>query len=640
MHCYDGWGGIDCGRRYEICDAGDPSAPICFNGGECYKMGIDEQTGGYEYMCDCSVAGKDVSLSFAGTYCQHEEGERCNSQMFCTNGGYCLKVTDESIEGHGRHHFVCECPPDRFGTHCEFSKEHDIDDEDLAECTLQCENNGVCAEGFKNYDDLVGSGPFPASLARDVISSEGEHCVCPNDDFTGLRCEIPVQKCGDHNKYCYNGGTCIYDDNGEPMCDCNSAHTDEKSYAGFSCEHEGTSYCEPGLDQDPKDSFCANNGTCISDPQNRHEGCVCPEGWTGDLCDIKGDVEPTCDLQCENGGSCRFGVKGYKDSYDEMNLPVYQTKQEDGMYCSCPKSFTGLKCEVDISHCHSSDGSEDHFCLNGVACSPDNTAFDGIMKKFACACDQNEDEISQMLVGRFCEYAVTEFCTNDNARHSRSFCTNGGRCKHHNEHSDSEHHGCCCPEGYEGEFCQFPKGTLKEGTLVTWMSMEQCNEKYSSPETLPVSPADFGGLSSHIVINPAFQASSNNKPTTTIGASASASTETEEVKKHPGRRRLAGGLAVMFMAVIALAGVVYVKRSKTSVEPQFDTEWWHQGQHDSTWWKGTAPDQDFDTHKNLAPIRFARQWSYPNDHVMSNNQDAHRTWEYSNDYGDLHEVVL
>ena len=86
VHCYDGWGGIDCGRRYEICDAGDPSAPICFNGGECYKMGIDEQTGGYEYMCDCSVAGKDVSLSFAGTYCQHEEGERCNSQMFCTNG--------------------------------------------------------------------------------------------------------------------------------------------------------------------------------------------------------------------------------------------------------------------------------------------------------------------------------------------------------------------------------------------------------------------------------------------------------------------------------------------------------------------------------------------------------------------------
>ena len=31
VHCDDGWGGIDCGRRYEECDLGDPLAPLCFN---------------------------------------------------------------------------------------------------------------------------------------------------------------------------------------------------------------------------------------------------------------------------------------------------------------------------------------------------------------------------------------------------------------------------------------------------------------------------------------------------------------------------------------------------------------------------------------------------------------------------------
>ena len=266
VHCDDGWGGIDCGRRYEQCDPGDPLAPICFNGGECFKEGINGQTGGFEYTCDCSKAGRDIGVRFAGNFCQHDAGERCNNEMFCTNGGSCLKVTDRNIEGHGRHHFECDCPSDRFGAHCEFLKEHD--DENKAVCKMQCER-GVCAKGFKNYDQLVGSGPFPASLAKDIISTEGEHCVCP-DGYTGLRCEIPVHKCRDHRKYCYNGSTCIYDDNNNPTCDCNTAHTDEKSFAGLSCEHEGTSYCAPGLDQDQKDSFCANEGTCISDPQNRH----------------------------------------------------------------------------------------------------------------------------------------------------------------------------------------------------------------------------------------------------------------------------------------------------------------------------------------------------------------------------------
>jgi len=325
-------------------------------------------------------------------------------------------------------------------------------------------------------------------------------------------------------------------------------------------------------------------------------------------------------LDCENGGSCRLGVKGYKDSYDEMNLAVYNTKQENGMHCSCPSGFTGVRCEVDINHCHSNGGGEDHFCLNGVPCAPDEPAFDGVMKKYACQCDHAGDEISQMLVGRFCEYAVTEFCTkDDHARHSHSFCTNGGKCRHHNEHADSEHHGCCCPDGFEGEYCQFPAGTVKEGTPITWKTMNECHEKYNSPETLPNS-----GLQAHIIINPEFQVSSNE-------GLAGEDDATQQSSKTKG---LAGGLSVMFLALIGLAGVVYAKRSGRKEKPQFESEWW-KGQHESTWWnQNEQPDQDIDPNKNLAPVSFARQWSYPNP------IEDKISWETSNDPDEFHDVVL
>ena len=91
--CHDGWGGVDCGRRYEVCDAADPSAPTCFNGSECYKMGLSAATGMYEYMCDCTEAGHD-GKKYSGKFCQHVREENCDEEMFCTNGGKCTSMAD------------------------------------------------------------------------------------------------------------------------------------------------------------------------------------------------------------------------------------------------------------------------------------------------------------------------------------------------------------------------------------------------------------------------------------------------------------------------------------------------------------------------------------------------------------------
>ncbi|KAL3779763.1 hypothetical protein HJC23_008127 [Cyclotella cryptica] len=432
-NCHEGWGGVDCSRKYEICDENDPDSPTCFNGGKCVKMGIDADTGSFDYMCDCSAATalSGEKYRYAGQFCQHIEETKCDDEMFCTNGGVCVSV----LGSDGQYgHFQCSCPTGRKGAHCEY-----LDEEVVEECTLKCER-GVCAKGFKSYEYLLGSGAFPPELAKDLISDSGEHCVCPTG-YTGLTCEIEVKRCGP-TKYCYHGSSCIYDSMGNPICDCNTAHADNKSYAGESCEHVATSFCVPEDDQDQKDAFCTNGGTCIEDPDTRHEGCICPEGYSGDLCEIKADVEPTCSLECENGGSCRFGVKGVKDSFDALGLAIYETKVIDGMYCSCPSGFTGVKCETNISHCHASGTDDEHFCLNGTPCSKEDPNLQGATKKYGCNCNSSNDsrdEITQMLAGRFCEYAVTEFCVEDDVRgDSHSFCTNGGKCKIRNKYGDNK----------------------------------------------------------------------------------------------------------------------------------------------------------------------------------------------------------
>ena len=102
INCHEGYGGVDCSRMYQICNPDDPDAPTCFNGSECYKMGISVETGKYEYMCDCTAAGLDDDgvLKYAGKYCQHISEQKCgsgNDEMFCTNGGKCTSAVDENM---------------------------------------------------------------------------------------------------------------------------------------------------------------------------------------------------------------------------------------------------------------------------------------------------------------------------------------------------------------------------------------------------------------------------------------------------------------------------------------------------------------------------------------------------------------
>ena len=107
----------------------------------------------------------------------------------------------------------------------------------------------------------------------------------------------------------------------------------------FSCLSFVVSACdEDVVDVNPcEDIICENGGTCS-------EGiCICPEGFSGTLCEIEDVVEDPCeDIVCQNGGTCSEGI------------------------CICPEGYSGPFCEIEDVV---ADPCEDIICQNGGTCS-------------------------------------------------------------------------------------------------------------------------------------------------------------------------------------------------------------------------------------------------------------------------------
>ena len=162
------------------------------------------------------------------------------------------------------------------------------------------------------------------------------HCVCPHG-YTGQFCEIQVETCGrnddnnnnnhhHHNHACYHGGKCMKSHNGY-QCVCNhmspSYNDHYRNYnnnnnnnddhhqrnkmndylpvsIGKSCEHKATSFCHTDTKKVSYHSFCTNGGICKSliksssssnqfgddEEREEHEGCHCPNGFSGAHCEV------------------------------------------------------------------------------------------------------------------------------------------------------------------------------------------------------------------------------------------------------------------------------------------------------------------------------------------------------------------
>jgi len=437
---------------------------MCYNGGKCIPDLLDHH--GIDKMyCDCSNAKNTDGIAFSGRFCEYASEVKCGpSGVFCTNGGEC--PTNGKL--------TCDCGANYFGPHCEFEKSKN---ENIPECTLKCENEGICVLG--GSDDMSGVTDLDHLYKTDIgIAEDFMSCLCPAG-YGGKACDIERTDCGSH--HCYYGGTCLtrLDPNNvtKHRCDCTSSSTSDASYSGPYCQYESKTFCTDEKSENGR-LFCANGGVC---QPNATEGCSCPGDFYGFSCEFKypplnltsvvvpqpievpqpvgnhnGQSRPAglnpakavCNLKCINGGHCRNGVKnlGIISHLSEVD-GLSSTFNNDFEHCVCLDGFVGLQCEHKIEICPEGE----HVCMHGSKCVKEE-------EKDNCDCSLSSDYV----VGTSCEYKSTHpgtvMCNINEPfpTQPRSFCLNGGECKDIvTEHQI--HPGCTCGDDWTGPHCEISK---------------------------------------------------------------------------------------------------------------------------------------------------------------------------------------
>jgi len=411
---------------------------MCFNGGVCES----EQYNINKYRCLCPQDPSGSRDVWAGQHCETPATDFCEEDVvsdltggvwFCTRGGNC-KNGEKNLAKK------CDCPEGTFGLHCEYEVDQT--------CNLECENDGVCKVGLKDFTKMDEYGLDIESFLGGM-DSYGEHCVCP-EGYTGLTCdkEEAVQ-CG--QGVCFNGAECVQTTSLDgsiiysEFCRCPTDPNTGMAFASKFCEHKATVFCEAPVGHDKGEYFCANGGTCPG-AKNPHMPCSCPDGFTGPKCEVSAEAElmDDCDLKCENGGECFFGQSPIVDEdMKELALDGYDFLM-DNKHCRCPEGFLGLRCEMRYERC----GANEHFCLHGSGCVPDND-------QWTCDCTEAATLLSKAYAGEFCEHAATDFCDNaSGTSNAGSFCANHGSCLGIIG-AGEDHIGCQCEPGWVGKYCEY-----------------------------------------------------------------------------------------------------------------------------------------------------------------------------------------
>lgn len=161
----------------------------------------------------------------------------------------------------------------------------------------------------------------------------------------------------------------------------------------------------------------------------RLEGCSCPDGYHGPICEFhEGIEEQECELQCQNGGHCRKGTKDNQliQQYGAELSRFNMSHSELWEHCVCPEGYFGIQCEHKLEICPGGD----HVCLHGARCVPTEEASGGSGHK--CDCDHGFDAFKR-YAGKFCQYSSTDICTENGqpgmGKANFAFCVNDGQCK-------------------------------------------------------------------------------------------------------------------------------------------------------------------------------------------------------------------
>ena len=283
-----------------------------------------------------------------------------------------------------------------------------------------------CLQGDATFDDhLQAVPPGASSTFLGPTNVDGYYCDC-EDGRTGADCSIEYENCPDGKHTCYHGGTCVPAEGGQVYhCDCTSAQFEGKLHAGKFCEFKAQQDC------DASNSFCVNDGVCLQNSEV-NQACSCGSDWTGAHCEYKKSEAPTCDLDCQNQGTCQIGIP---PSGLDHEGGIYDLK-----YCLCRDGYDGEYCEIDTTSGGPDDVVENNnppadvtacslTCLNGGVCKkglidssllglgPELSQFEPTKND-----DLEHCECSEGWIGKHCEASV-EVC-GDNEH----LCLHGSSC--------------------------------------------------------------------------------------------------------------------------------------------------------------------------------------------------------------------
>lgn len=207
-----------------------------------------------------------------------------------------------------------------------------------------------------------------------------------------------------------------------------------------------------------------------------------------------------CQLPCRNGGICTSGRQTNNSSETKTgykNAVIVNDRQ----YCSCPRGYTGVTCEIKYIPCNggfenvpiidekketndklsdNNNTADDVVSNRGPTCFNGETCLQDIDNKgemyYHCECDATVSDLSTKSAFRFCQHAATSFCKRPDLSPDQipgfgrggaggSYCSNGGRCKKKDDQimtmstgrsSGSHHAGCICTSQWTGSHCETP----------------------------------------------------------------------------------------------------------------------------------------------------------------------------------------
>ncbi|RUS79891.1 hypothetical protein EGW08_012369 [Elysia chlorotica] len=460
--CLDGWAGEHC--NISISETFNCSAAYCQYQGVCVQYGDRSD----QVYCCCHAG-------YAGERCE-EDVDECATDP-CRNGGVCVQGMPPL--------FSCQCPTGWKGSVCE-------EEETCAD--QPCQNGGMCRS-------LPRQPQRPLYTCECGTSFMGEKCELPltttalgtsptfppstvtSPTDQTMKFTLPLQMGECYGNYCGS------------KCETHCRSTDDCS-GHYHCDGTtGQKLCKPGWTPDSNctrrsfpepDCQCQNEGECFAG------GCCCPSGFSGPWCT---QASSAClSNPCRNGGTCMLGVLS------------------DTEACVCPEMFSGHLCELMVApnrNCQAGYFGPrcETYCTPQLEC--------GISGQYVCDEISGEKICMFGWLGELCDTPASnvshhEPCPDSVCRHGvcvdgvcccepgytgtlchtqileclHQPCLNGGKCI-----DKINWYQCDCPSGYAGVNCELKTTSGENNTVVNLpCSTNVCR---NSGSCVPIGNSDF-----------------------------------------------------------------------------------------------------------------------------------------------------